>query len=1070
MPVVGVMGLHKLTAGDGYTYLTRQVAAHDATEKGHRSLGDYYDQQGESPGHWHGTGLEGLGLTPGDRVTAEQMKSLFGQGRHPDAAALEAAAAAAGADATSVTAAGGLGRPFRVYTAASRFNTEVARAFSDHNRDHGRSWNAALPPETRAVLRTEVGTRMFTEEHGRAPLDARELSGFIATASRQATTAVAGYDLTFSPVKSVSTLWALAPPRVAAQVRAAHDAAVADTLAWLEREATFTRLGHGGARQVPTRGLIAATFTHRDSRAGDPDLHTHVAISNKVQAAPQPEDGGADAAEGRWLALDGRLLYQANVAASERYNTRLEAELTDRLGVGFTDSPTTGDRRPVREIDGINSLLTGWWSRRRRDIEARRSQLAAEFQTRHGRPPTAIEAIALAQQATLETRTAKHAPRTEHDQRTAWRHEADHVLGGAAEVDHMLDRVLTRHHPGATPTDGDWVAQAAAATISQMEARRATWQVWHLRAEAERQARAAAIPRANLDASVEAVVDEALRSSVRLGVPDPVVEPPSLRRPDGSSVYEVHGATRYTSSRILAAEHQILTTAQRRGGRALSDVRVEIALAASASEGVALNDAQAAMVRQLATSGAFLQLALAPAGTGKTTAMRTLTRAWTDAGGTVIGLAPSAQAAHELGNAITPRDPAATTHLVGGSHTDTLAKLTWTIEHTPREQWPDWIRTIGDRTLVVLDEAGQAATTDLATAISFITGRGGMVRLIGDDQQLAAVAAGGTLRDIQRTLGAVTLSEVRRFADHAEAAATLAIREGDPTALGFYADHQRIHVGDLSAVTDQAYTAWTTDRAAGLDSVLLAPTRDLVAQLNARARTDRLTANPTPSTDAAVTLNDGNQASPGDVIITKRNDRTLALTASDWVKNGDRWTVTGVHPNGSITARHHGLSRALRLPAGYVADHVQLGYASTVHAAQGLTTDTTHAVLTGTEARQLLYVALSRGRRSNHLYLATGTRRRPPQRHPPRHPVTAHRPRRPDRSSRTRRRPALRHHHPPQRLLPRHATPRRRHPLPRRPALRRRTDPHPAHPHDLRHPDRSHLARTHPRTRLPRTT
>ena len=247
-----------------------------------------------------------------------------------------------------------------------------------------------------------------------------------------------------------------------------------------------------------------------------------------------------------------------------------------------------------------------------------------------------------------------------------------------------------------------------------------------------------------------------------------------------------------------------------------------------------------------------------------------------------------------------------------------------------------------------------------------------MVRLIGDDQQLAAVAAGGTLRDIQRTLGAVTLSEVRRFADHAEAAATLAIREGDAAALGFYADHQRIHVGDLSAVTDQAYTAWTTDRAAGLDSVLLAPTRDLVAQLNARARTDRLTANPTLSTDAAVTLNDGNQASAGDVIITKRNDRTLALTASDWVKNGDRWTVTGVHPNGSITARHHGLSRTLRLPAGYVADHVQLGYASTVHAAQGLTTDTTHAVLTGTEARQLLYVALSRGRRSNHLYLATG--------------------------------------------------------------------------------------------------
>ena len=87
---------------------------------------------------------------------------------------------------------------------------------------------------------------------------------------------------------------------------------------WLEREVAFTRVGRGGARQVPVRGLVAAAFTHRDTRAGDPDLHTHVAVSNKVQAL----------SDGRpWLALDGRLLYQANVAASERYNTRLEAEL-----------------------------------------------------------------------------------------------------------------------------------------------------------------------------------------------------------------------------------------------------------------------------------------------------------------------------------------------------------------------------------------------------------------------------------------------------------------------------------------------------------------------------------------------------------------------------------------------------------------------------------------------------------------------------------------------------------------------------------------------------------------------
>ncbi len=94
---------------------------------------------------------------------------------------------------------------------------------------------------------------------------------------------VAGFDLTFSPAKSVSTLWAIAPPEVASRIQQAHDAAVQDALAFLEAHAVFTREGAGGARQVETRGLIAAAFTHRDSRAGDPDLHTHVAVANKVQ-------------------------------------------------------------------------------------------------------------------------------------------------------------------------------------------------------------------------------------------------------------------------------------------------------------------------------------------------------------------------------------------------------------------------------------------------------------------------------------------------------------------------------------------------------------------------------------------------------------------------------------------------------------------------------------------------------------------------------------------------------------------------------------------------------------------
>ena len=114
--------------------------------------------------------------------------------------------------------------------------------------------------------------------------DARELAGQIAKDSRPRTQTVAGYDLTFSPVRSVSTFWAVADPAVAAVIERAHQAAVKDALAFIEKHALFTRTGPQGIRQVTVRGLVAAAFTHRDSRAGDPDLHTHVAVAKGAHA------------------------------------------------------------------------------------------------------------------------------------------------------------------------------------------------------------------------------------------------------------------------------------------------------------------------------------------------------------------------------------------------------------------------------------------------------------------------------------------------------------------------------------------------------------------------------------------------------------------------------------------------------------------------------------------------------------------------------------------------------------------------------------------------------------------
>ncbi len=128
-----------------------------------------------------------------------------------------------------------------------------------------------------------------------------------------------------------------------------------------------------------------------------------------------------------------------------------------------------------------------------------------------------------------------------------------------------------------------------------------------------------------------------------------------------------------------------------------------------------------------------------------------------------------------------------------------------------------------------------ADTLSLDAAVAYIVGRGGSVRLIGDDQQLAAIGAGGVLRDIQATHGATRLAELLRFSDPAEGAASLALREGRTEALGFYLDSGRVYVGDLATMTEDVFTAWQADRGRGLNSIMLAPTREMVSELNQRA-------------------------------------------------------------------------------------------------------------------------------------------------------------------------------------------------------------------------------------------
>ncbi|HVD88750.1 MAG TPA: MobF family relaxase, partial [Jatrophihabitantaceae bacterium] len=675
------MSIHKLTAGSGYDYLTRQVAALDATEKGHTGLASYYTERGETPGVWIGYGMEGIdGLTAGDPVTSEQMRALFGCGLHPLAELRQQQLEGPDLSLRDYQDAVQLGVPFKIVDGdVSPFRLEVARRIAAINSAAGLPSEAPLPAVDRARVRTAVAREFFAAEHGREPIDARELAGQIAKESRPRTQTVAGYDLTFSPVKSVSTLWAVAEPAVAAVIERAHQVAVQDALRFIEKDALFTRTGPQGIRQVNVRGLVAAAFNHRDSRAGDPDLHTHVAVANKVQTL-----------DGRWLSIDGRVLFKANVVASETYNTALEQHLHDTLGVRFAERPGTDPaKRPIREIVGVDPRLNQRWSTRRIHIEARRGELAIEFQNDHGRPPTPVEALHLAQQATLETRDAKHEPRSLAEQRRTWLGEAAAVLDGAEAVASMVRTALAPPAESTKIVDARWVAQTADHILAVMEKSRSTWQMWHVRAEALRHVRTSDVPAEHAPALVDLLVDEVLdRRSVALAAPaDNIEEPGAFRRVDGSSVYTVAGAALYTSQRILDAELRLLTAAGRHGGASVDPTAVDLALLEMAANGTALNAGQASLVRQMCTSGARVQLAIAPAGAGKTTAMRALTLAWTQDGGQVLGLAPSAAAAAVLADQT-------------GIRADTLAKLTWSLQHS---ELPDWAAAVGPSTLVIID-------------------------------------------------------------------------------------------------------------------------------------------------------------------------------------------------------------------------------------------------------------------------------------------------------------------------------------------------------------------------------
>ena len=775
---------------------------------------------------------------------------------------------------------------------------------------------------------------------------------------------VAGYDYTFSVPKSVSALWAVADAPLQAAIVEAHHAAVADVVALMERDVAATRVGHAGVAQVATRGLIATAYDHYDSRAADPQLHTHVVIANKVQG----EDG-------KWRSLDGRPMHRAVVALSEHYNAVLADHLTRRLGVGWEQRERGRDRNPAWEIVGVPDELIAEFSSRSAAIEAETDRLIDTYVAEHGHRPDQRAVLRLRQQATLSTRPDKtHYSLAELTDQ--WRRRADRVLAQDAET---WARRLIANGSGpvalrAEDVGRDELVALGQAVVEQVQEKRSTWTRWNLSAEASRQTiglRFAST--ADREAVIGRITDAAEAVSLRLTPPELTVAPAALTRSDGSSVLRPRHSTIYTSIALLAAEDRMLDLSRATSGPALDPM-----LAASVASGVdgqgrVLSADQRSVVERIAVSGRTVDVLVGPAGAGKTLALGMLRRAWEaeQGAGSVIALAPSAAAADVLAGDL-------------GIGTENTAK--WLYEHDHGR----WDLRAGE--LVIVDEASLAGTMLLDQLTTHAATVGAKVLLAGDPAQLAAVDAGGAFgllvrdRNASDGDGAPELADIRRFTSEWEKAASLRLRRGDTDVIDLYDEHGRIVGGDHDTMLDAAYHAWQHDIAAGRSSILIAETSDTVTALNQHARADRILAGQVAI--EGVSLHDGTVAGQGDTIVTRENNRRLS-TRTGWVKNGDTGTVIDSHEDGSLTVQRPGSRRRrgrVILPADYVAEHVELGYAITAHRAQGATVDTAHLVVhSSSMTREAFYVAMTRGRQANVAYVATDEAHLEEHQHSPGH-------------------------------------------------------------------------------------
>jgi conjugative relaxase-like TrwC/TraI family protein len=794
-----------MSAGNGYRYLLRTVAAGDGQRSLSTPLTRYYSAKGTPPGRWMGSGLPGLGsghILEGDEVTEAQIQRLIGLGCDP-------------VDGSP------LGRAYPAYQSPTHpAPTGISQEMSARRR------------------------------------------------------AVAGYDFTFSIPKSASILWGVADAATQSRIVHAHHAAVAEVIAYMEREIAATRTGttsHAGAvAQVDVTGLIATAFDHFDSRAGDPHLHTHVVISNKVRTL----------LDGKWRSLDGRPMHAAVVALSELHETLFADALTRALGVQWEMRERGRDRHPAWAINFVPEALVAEFSTRSRHIDVETDELIEAYVRSHGHRPRPSTIMKLRAQATLSTRPAKPARSSFRRCRKQVRSLTELTRGWRARAERVLRQDATAWASAACANSSALVMRAEDVPLEAVHSlglsvmtavgeKRSTWRHWNLAAEAARQTMHLRFASASdREAVLGLVVDAAESASLRITPPEIVSSPEAFQRDDGTSVFHPKHSIVFTSSELLDAEARLLERAADEKGPRVSLATLRSGSRTQLHGGGALAEDQLRALEKVAGSGCVVDVLVGPAGAGKTTAMHALRLAWEAAhgAGSVVGLAPSAAPAQILGEDL-------------GITTENLAK--WWQNHMA------YGAAFRSGQLVIIDEASLAGTLSLDRVSALAANAGAKVLLVGDHAQLQSVDAGGAFSLlVHHRADAPELVDVYRFTEDWEKTASLGLRQGDPESVDQYISHDRIREGSTEAMADAAYEAWRRDTQTGKRTVLISDSNEAVASLNMRARTELILVG---RVDALreVALHDGTHAAVGDTIITRRNDRRLRAARS-WVRNGDR--------------------------------------------------------------------------------------------------------------------------------------------------------------------------------------